>query len=118
MRSTRERSDGDGSTNLMRQNAARKSFPSPEISSCGLFPLMSHYLVTGGAGFIGSHITTRLAAEGLGDDVRPVMIAVAGQVLDPHLRVRQAHLDQALDLDSAHRHRWKAPSQTSAPAAM
>ena len=46
----------------------------------------------------------RLAAKRLGDDVGAVVVAVAGQILDPHLRVGQALLDQPLDVGGAHRH--------------
>src|SRR4051794_19369542 len=63
-------------------------------------------------------LQARLAAERFRGDVRPVVVAVAREILDPDLGVGQAVLDQALDLGWAHRHRAAAPSQTSAPAAM
>ena len=46
-----------------------------------------------------------LAAEGAGDDMRGVMVAVAAQILDRDLRVGQALLDQPLDLRRVHCHR-------------
>ena len=41
--------------------------------------------------------------------VGAVVVAVARQVLDPHLGVGQARLDQALDVRSAHRHGSMVP---------
>src|SRR5262249_34381202 len=46
----------------------------------------------------------RLAAEALGNDRRGVVVAVAGKIADRHLGVRDARLDQALDLAGVHRH--------------
>src|SRR5690242_13592000 len=45
-----------------------------------------------------------LALEGARDDMGGVMIAVAAQILDAHLRVRQTILDQPLDRRRIHRH--------------
>src|SRR5262245_7593989 len=46
----------------------------------------------------------RLAAKARRDDGRGVMVAVAGEVADRHLGVRDARLDQALNLAGVHRH--------------
>ena len=45
-----------------------------------------------------------LAGELLGDDVGRVVVAVPGQVLDGHLRIGEAGLDQPLDLLGIHGH--------------
>src|SRR5258708_39073714 len=45
-----------------------------------------------------------LALEGARDDVGGVVVAVAAQILDAHLRVRQPVLDQPLDRRRIHRH--------------
>src|SRR5260370_11936445 len=47
-----------------------------------------------------------LAAEGAGDDMSGVVVAVAAQILDRDLRVGQALLDEPLDHCRVHRHRW------------
>src|SRR6202165_2193627 len=46
----------------------------------------------------------RLAAEGFGDHGGGIMIAVAGEVANGDLGVRDAALDQPLDLARVHRH--------------
>src|SRR5205085_10029106 len=38
------------------------------------------------------------------DHARSIMVAVAGQIADRHFGVRQARLDQSLDLGRGHRH--------------
>src|SRR5205085_3477318 len=45
-----------------------------------------------------------LAAKRLGGDGRSVMVAVAGQIADRHLRIRYARADQTLDIARSHRH--------------
>src|ERR1700752_3873753 len=50
-----------------------------------------------------------LAAKGAGNDMRRIMIAIAAQVLDRDLSVRQAFLDQPFDHRRVHRHRLPPP---------
>ena len=45
-----------------------------------------------------------LAAETLGDDLRGVMIPIAGQITDGDLGVRNAGLDEFLDIACVHWH--------------
>src|SRR5437763_15416878 len=49
------------------------------------------------------------AAEGFRDHGCGIMIAVAGQVADGHLRIRDAALDQPLDVSGVHWHRKRSP---------
>src|SRR5436190_10452688 len=50
-----------------------------------------------------------LAAEGFRDHGRGIMIAIAGQVADGHLRIRDTALDQPLDVSGVHWHRKRSP---------
>src|SRR5712691_3300588 len=52
-----------------------------------------------------------LAAEGAGDDMSGVVVAVAAQIFDRDLRVGQALLDEPLDHCRVHRHR-SIPNQS------
>src|SRR6266700_3101582 len=45
-----------------------------------------------------------LAAKRFGDDGCGVMVAVASQIADRHLRIRYARADQAPDIARSHRH--------------
>src|SRR5208282_6863431 len=47
---------------------------------------------------------SRLAAKGLGNDGRRVMVAVTGEIADRHLGVRNACPDQPLAIARSHRH--------------
>src|SRR5262245_320766 len=49
-------------------------------------------------------LDARFAPEGFGDDGRGIMVAVAREVADRDLGVRDAALDQPLDLARMHRH--------------
>src|SRR4029078_9884363 len=51
----------------------------------------------------------RLAAKGLRDHGRRIMVAVAGEVLDAHLGIGNPLLDQLFDLCHRHGHRPKSP---------
>src|SRR5690348_385342 len=46
----------------------------------------------------------RFSAKAFRDDRRGVVVAVAGEIADRHLGVRDARLDQLLDLAGVHRH--------------
>ena len=48
---------------------------------------------------------TALAAKALGDNLRRIVIAVAGKIADRHLGVRDAVLDQSFDVVRFHCHR-------------
>src|SRR3954462_5853502 len=45
-----------------------------------------------------------LAGAPLGDDVGAVVVAVAGEIVDAHLRIGQSGLDERLDFGGRHRH--------------
>src|SRR3954470_5761201 len=49
-------------------------------------------------------LNARLAFEGHGLDISGIMVAITTQVLDPHIGIGNAFLDQALDESSVHRH--------------
>ena len=58
------------------------------------------------------------AAKALGDHGRGIMVAVAGEVADRHLRVRDAALDQPLDFVGIHRHGPRPPGRKIRQAAL
>src|SRR5581483_2530113 len=51
----------------------------------------------------------RFAAKGFGDHRRGIVIAITGEVADRHIRIRDAALDQPLDLVCIHRHGSEIP---------
>src|SRR5690606_1438495 len=59
-----------------------------------------------------------LAHERRRDDVRSVMVAVAGEIADTYLRVRKARLDQPLDLFRVHSHVRTSPQWRRAATAL